>query len=117
MIDCVIVVGGNGALGQAVIKAANEKKIKTICIDLSSNPEAQVNLMAGHEAETYISADIPSDVLVVCTAGSWRGGEAKDAKLSDLDALYSTNLRPSLFTCSLSGLLKSKGTSHRTTDY
>lgn len=94
----VIVYGGRGALGSAIVKYFRDRSWWVGSIDLVANDEAHANIVVGAgeswtDQETEISGKI-AEVLgenkvdaVLCVAGGWAGGNAasKDlVKNSDL---------------------------------
>lgn len=94
----VFVIGGAGALGSAFIAATRDQD--TVCIDLRDNPQATHNARPGlpyHDCARYAT----DHNVVVCTAGSWSGGQLRDHNEPAMDALISSNLKPALWSAGL----------------
>lgn len=84
-----LIYGGNGALGQAIVKHMTEaKKWIVTSVDLKPNPAAKNNIVLSlsdswAEQERKVIASLPSILgnngklsAVICVAGGWAGGNA-----------------------------------------
>ncbi len=83
----VLVVGGAGALGRAVVDAFNAKQWRTIVADVAENTSAAVNVSLaglpwaeqGHHVTTSLQSHLAAPAgtggfdAIVCTAGGWMG--------------------------------------------
>ncbi|KAJ2157981.1 hypothetical protein GGF46_004118 [Coemansia sp. RSA 552] len=85
----VIVYGGSGALGAAIVRTFKRQAWHVICIDLRPNPDADDIITVGPSTSDLSEhgAAIANDVeavargapvdAVLCVAGGWQGGSAK----------------------------------------
>jgi len=105
-----LVVGGNGALGQAMILAFRNAGWRTVCMDLKANPAAEVNITLAADKDWRSNTTMAEEKLleivrerttktrkhpvstIVHCAGSWLGGGA-GSLLSSLDPMLDINLK------------------------
>lgn len=93
MSKAVIVLGGAGALGRAVVNSLKKNSMTAICVDLLNNKDAKYNVTIDSSAS--LASQVPSikahlsthlkDLSepgfaagVVSCAGSWAGGSISD---------------------------------------
>eukprot|EP01133_Synstelium_polycarpum_P005718 gene5718-6611_t len=77
MSNSVLVLGGSGAMGSAVVELFKAQGWNTVSVDFKENPVAAVNIIITNSEESEIKriiADIPSVNCVVCAAGGWSSG-------------------------------------------
>lgn len=83
----VLVYGGRGALGSAIVDVFKAKEWWTCNVDLAVNAQADVNVIVKHSAEFEQQAGEVSEQVekaldgnkldaVLCVAGGWAGGNA-----------------------------------------
>ncbi|KAJ1965659.1 hypothetical protein GGI12_000606 [Dipsacomyces acuminosporus] len=117
----VIVYGGRGALGAAIVGYFKKQSWKVISIDLVENSEADYNVAvsAEHDFPTQgeevaksiapILGDAKVDA-VLCVAGGWQGGNAaSDAFLKNADLSIKQSINTSLIAASLAAKYLRKG--------
>ena len=115
-----IVVGGAGALGRAIVKELKAVSIAPISIDISSNDDADHNLLVKPNTPLHlqykgiwtelnkhlIGASVPG---VFCAAGGWMGGSIGDENfLEVLDQMNAMNLATAALSANLSVRLLSQ---------
>ncbi|KAJ2355718.1 hypothetical protein IWW50_002348 [Coemansia erecta] len=102
----VVVYGGCGALGSAVVKFFKTQSWKVLSIDFNINPDADDNLVVTDKLQaldtqgTRISEDV-GELLsgakadaILCVAGGWQGGNAASASFlrnADMSLKQSVN--------------------------
>lgn len=84
----VLIYGGKGALGSAVLKHFKTKSFWALSVDLAKNEEADSNIVVDRKAnwaeqETQVLNEVGCAVgegnkldAVLCVAGGWAGGNA-----------------------------------------
>jgi len=86
----VLVYGGAGQLGEAVVAAFNAAKIQTYSVDLRSSKAANHSIVLStdsdfeksiHSAESKIQELGVKFDSVICTAGGWEGGGLSSSSL------------------------------------
>lgn len=102
----VLVSGGNGALGKAVVSTFKANGWHITSVDYKENKNADVNLLlnAGTDWNTNVktvleklSSQKTKFGVVVNVSGGWAGGGAKDFDtINNLDAMISMNLQSSV---------------------
>jgi len=115
----VLVCGGNGALGQAMISTFKQAGYRTISIDFNANPSSDINLLLQRDknwkenlasmhdqlhallSSTPTGSHLTTDVrntsnleVVIHCAGSWIGGDVQDVNLPRaVDTMLEINLK------------------------
>ncbi|KAI8322812.1 NAD(P)-binding protein [Martensiomyces pterosporus] len=109
----VIVYGGRGALGAAIVRYFKQQSWKVISVDLLENPEADHSVTVspgqdlsaqGHEVAQGISPLLDGAKVdaVLCVAGGWQGGNAASASfLKSADQSIQQSINTSLIATSL----------------
>ncbi|KNC49981.1 dihydropteridine reductase [Thecamonas trahens ATCC 50062] len=104
--NLVVVFGGAGQLGAAVVEAFNAASFTTVAIDIRENEAATVNLKIDlsateEEKAAALSAGLAAHVAesgdvvksVVCVAGGWCGGAIKSSEVfKQTDMMWSRNV-------------------------
>ncbi|XP_059146591.1 dihydropteridine reductase-like [Physella acuta] len=107
----ILVYGGKGALGNAVVSFFKAKSYWVGSIDLAVNEQADANVLVkpdstlpDQEAEvtTRVSELLGANKLdaIFCVAGGWAGGNAKKI-VEPADAMWKQSVWPSIITASL----------------
>lgn len=110
-----IVIGGNGALGRALVSQLVKLKNRTvISIDFAANIEAGHNILVKNKVnDNDIVANIEklatrTDAMVdsiFCVAGGWQGGNINDSNYkASIDKMFQMNLDPALAAVHLASL-------------
>ncbi|MGF3054945.1 SDR family NAD(P)-dependent oxidoreductase [Microbacterium sp. YY-01] len=96
-----LVTGSGGGIGQAIVEHMRRAGFRVIGVDLLPSPQADISIEADltkwsdHvQAVTDALLDEPLDALVNCAGVQIERGPVEDLQLSDLDRLYSHNVRP-----------------------
>lgn len=87
----ILVVGGNGALGKAVVKQFRPE-YTTVSLDLAANPDSTHSLILDpnwladsthhlSSLKSQLSTLSPKYDAVVCVAGAWAGGNVTSPTL------------------------------------
>lgn len=102
----VVVYGGAGALGQAVVKSFRARGgWKTHSIDLKECP---ISDTSSSKFDECLFKDKPD--TIVCVAGGWVGGDVSDPDVfQKLDKMMTVNLKPSLQAAHVARCLKPGG--------
>jgi dihydropteridine reductase len=107
-----LVVGGNGALGRAVVSALTQASWNVSNLDMTHNSEASHNIITEsgelQDQIERIHSDIESHApfnSIICTAGGWAGGSVRDKNVAEV--VQSMHER-----CTLSALLTGHLASH-----
>jgi len=95
----LLVWGGNGSLGQSVIKLFKEKEWDTVSVDYTQNTEAATNIVLGKNKSWKENAlDTSSQLgkvqfsMMVNTAGAWVGGSIEqDTIFEQFDRMIQFN--------------------------
>eukprot|EP00123_Amoebidium_parasiticum_P012289 comp21255_c0_seq1/m.28970 comp21255_c0_seq1/g.28970 ORF comp21255_c0_seq1/g.28970 comp21255_c0_seq1/m.28970 type:complete len:234 (-) comp21255_c0_seq1:397-1098(-) len=110
----VLVYGGKGALGSAVVKHFCKAQSSVISIDLAANEEAQHNILLNtsqslqaqyEHVNTELAKALSGSKLsaVFCVAGGWAGGNAaSDDLLANTDLMITQSLWTSIISARLS---------------
>ncbi|KAJ2455313.1 hypothetical protein EV183_000849 [Coemansia sp. RSA 2336] len=109
----VIVYGGCGALGSAIVKVFKKQAWQVLSIDLNINVEADDNVTVSSEPSlvhqgTKVTEDV-GDLLngtkadaLVCVAGGWQGGNAASKNfLSNADLSLKQSVHTSLIAANI----------------
>ena len=102
-----VVIGGNGALGRALVSQLMKLKNRTvISIDFAENVDAGHNILVKNKInDCDIVQNIESLVTrtdsmvdsIFCVAGGWQGGNINDSNYkSSIDKMFQMNLDPAL---------------------
>lgn len=103
----VLVYGGAGQLGDAIVRVFNDNGFETYSVDFRASEVAKVSVtLAGDVqsdvdkvAEQLTSSNVTLDV-VICAAGGWAGGDIKSKDiLAGVDKMYKFNIQ-SAVACS-----------------
>ncbi|GFO36533.1 dihydropteridine reductase [Plakobranchus ocellatus] len=115
----VIVYGGKGALGSAVVNLLKSKNYWVGSIDLAVNESADANVivkpeLSMPEQESEVSSKV-GDLLgenkldgILCVAGGWAGGNAKKI-VEAADSMWKQSVFPSVITASLASKFLKEG--------
>ena len=105
MMKKVLIVGGNGQLGKAMVTCFNSD-YQTFSLDLSVNPTSTHNLLLDQnwlqDSEEYLSSvnsSLSEHQLdsIVCVAGGWAGGNITSPSLmSDMQSQFNINTMSSV---------------------
>ena len=113
----IVVYGGNGGLGRAVISAFKAKGWTAVSVDFGENAEAdrQVRLESGQEWSAQLQSvlkqleGVAPDV-VYCAAGGWNGGDARSDDLcAGVDRLIDFNLKSAIACASVAARTLKEG--------
>ncbi|CAG9826788.1 unnamed protein product [Diabrotica balteata] len=108
----VIVYGGRGALGAKCISHFKANNFWVGSIDLTENPEADVNILVKKEdnlqdQETSILSSVNSSLNgskldgIFCVAGGWAGGNATKDLVKNSELMWNQSVCSSLIAASL----------------
>ncbi|KAF5303894.1 hypothetical protein FQR65_LT08088 [Abscondita terminalis] len=108
----VLVYGGKGALGAKCISLFKQKNWWVASIDLSSNDEADLNILVNknenlHEQEQQVLSSISKSLdgqkldAIVCVAGGWAGGNCQKDLVKNSDLMWQQSVCSSLIAVSL----------------
>ncbi|ALC44491.1 Dhpr [Drosophila busckii] len=108
----VVVYGGKGAMGSALVEHLKSNKYWVGSIDLSENEKADLSVVVPRDAsweeqETEIVCKVGESLAgekldaVICVAGGWAGGNAKKDLAKNADLMW----RQSVWTSSISATL------------
>jgi len=107
----VLIVGGNGALGRAVVTCFREIWEVT-SVDLEANPEAQKNLLFSptlcfeRQAREFAQATSDKFEAIICVAGGFEPGMIDDPSVFEqMDRMLHANLYPALLSAHLASRL------------
>uniref|UniRef100_A0A914UV06 Dihydropteridine reductase n=1 Tax=Plectus sambesii TaxID=2011161 RepID=A0A914UV06_9BILA len=111
----VLVYGGRGALGSAIVDFFKSKQWWTVSVDLASNDNADANVVVGptdswieqSEKVTHgVAQVIGEDKLdaIFCVAGGWAGGNAGAELVKSADMMW----KQSVWTSTIAAHLASK---------
>ncbi|KAF8987658.1 hypothetical protein CPC16_000285 [Podila verticillata] len=87
MVSSIVVYGGSGALGRAIVSTFIKKQWSVTSIDFSANPEATTNVLLQktdslEEQGNRVLGGVVGQVdAIVCVAGGWAGGNAASPDL------------------------------------
>ena len=112
----VLIVGGNGALGRAMVGCFRDTWEVT-SVDLEANPEAHRNslfnptLSFDRQAAAFVQDSVAKFEVIICVAGGFESGSIDDPSVFEqVDRMLHANLHPALFSSHLaSHLLSSSG--------
>ncbi|CAL8093405.1 unnamed protein product [Orchesella dallaii] len=123
----LLVIGGKGALGQAIVRHFKEKDAWVTCIDHGENEEAdlslninQDNLITTTEKAQWIEEKL-KEVLqpdnsgrmldgIICVAGGWMGGNVVSEEfLKSVDLMWKQSVESSAVAAYLAGRLLKEG--------
>eukprot|EP01138_Halocafeteria_seosinensis_P006483 gb/GECG01006627.1/.p1 GENE.gb/GECG01006627.1/~~gb/GECG01006627.1/.p1 ORF type:complete len:285 (+),score=36.29 gb/GECG01006627.1/:1-855(+) len=106
----IIIVGGNGALGRAMVDVFNQRGIQTINVDVKENSNAGDNILLDtslswkqqvHVVKTKLHENADA---VVCPAGGWAGGKVNEEEMIDgVEAMYHACIRSAVTASHLAG--------------
>jgi len=109
----VLVYGGNGSLGQALIQTFKRANFKTICVDYKENISAAVNIVLDQHSTptqslTKISTHLSERHLklgaIFNVAGGWTGDRLDSEVLfSEADRIWNMNVMSSLVASQVGG--------------
>lgn len=122
----ILVMGGAGALGTAIVEAASAAGATTITVDMKAGPIADISVVIQPE-------DIPAELTlpvsrvdaVYCVAGAWSGGSiTADDLVTSAEHMWAVNVRPSLMAAQMAAqfhaellvLTSAKAVTHGTPD-
>eukprot|EP00835_Amoeboradix_gromovi_P003085 NODE_192_length_15450_cov_0.476355.p6 type:complete len:219 gc:universal NODE_192_length_15450_cov_0.476355:2782-3438(+) len=87
----VLVIGGNGQLGQTVVDEFIVDNY-VISIDFSANSKASESIVLNDVLTDKIIEKLPSLNAVICVAGGWAGGSiTSNDVLASVDRMYKMN--------------------------
>ena len=83
-----LIIGGNGCLGQSMVKAFTARKWNTLNVDFTENKAATANLLLGKDFHTNIGG-LYADVeqfskkvdTIICVAGGFACSNIKDSDI------------------------------------
>ncbi|KAG0361963.1 hypothetical protein BG005_006988 [Podila minutissima] len=82
MVSSIVVYGGSGALGRAIVSTFIKKQWSVISVDFSANPEATTNVLLERgdsleeQGKRVLGGVVGQVDAIVCVAGGWAGGNA-----------------------------------------
>lgn len=106
----VLVIGGNGALGQSVVNVFNKGGWYTVSSDIAQSSSAGKSIMLKPgplEAQlSQLHGELDKNVkfdVVVCAAGGWVGGNAEDMDqfVQGMHQMTDMCLNPALMACNI----------------
>ncbi|KAG0268703.1 hypothetical protein DFQ27_005943 [Actinomortierella ambigua] len=116
MSSSVIVYGGNGALGRAVVTAFIKRQWTVTSVDLSANAEATKNVVLKVDdslsAQGKLVVDSIKDKVdaIVCVAGGWAGGNAaSDDYFASSELMWKQSVHSSLVASHLASKVLKEG--------
>ncbi|KAJ1660695.1 hypothetical protein IWQ61_000403 [Dispira simplex] len=121
MVSQVIVYGGCGGLGSALVSLFKSKSWRVISVDLRSNPEADANIPVdinlsfeaqAQQAISLLSQSVTTPVdAVLCVAGGWAGGSVVSSEVfSSTELMWKQSVQSSLVAAHIASKhLKSDG--------
>ncbi|KAF9955042.1 hypothetical protein BGZ70_010379 [Mortierella alpina] len=108
MVSSIVVYGGSGALGRAIVAFFVKKQWAVTCVDFSANHEATTNILLektdsleeqGKRVVGAISGQVDA---IVCVAGGWAGGNAASADLfANSELMWKQSVHSSLVAAHL----------------
>lgn len=119
MIDLlkVLIVGGAGALGNALVSEAKSKGYFVVCVDYNSSPNADKNIIINQPFSMEKAADLTEEVsmctpldIIICVAGGWKGGSIEDKNfIQSVQEMWECNVASSALAASFLPHLKAGG--------
>ncbi|KAG0244837.1 dihydropteridine reductase-like protein [Mortierella sp. GBAus27b] len=117
MTSSIVVYGGSGALGRAIVSKFKQMNWNVFSIDFFANPEATTNILLektdnleqqGNRVIGAVSCQVDA---IVCVAGGWAGGNAASTELfSTSELMWRQSVHSSLVASHLATKsLKPKG--------
>jgi dihydropteridine reductase len=111
----VLIYGGKGALGSAVLDHFKSKGFWTLNVDLSKNDAADANIMVDPTGcwitqEDYVLKEVETVLAgnkidgIFCVAGGWAGGNASKDLAKNADLMW----KQSVWSSSISASVASK---------
>ncbi|GJJ73872.1 dihydropteridine reductase [Entomortierella parvispora] len=108
MISSIVVYGGSGALGRAIVSAFIAKKWSVISVDFFPNQEATSNILlvkndSLEEQGKRVVNEVKEPVdAIVCVAGGWAGGNAASPELfANSELMWKQSVHSSLVAAHL----------------
>lgn len=96
-----VVTGSGGGIGGAIAAHLRREGYRVVGIDIKPSPDADVSVEAdltrwdAHAPSVEAAlGDAPIDALINCAGVQIRRGPVEEVALSDIDRLYTHNLRP-----------------------
>ncbi|KAF8958118.1 hypothetical protein BGZ46_002038 [Entomortierella lignicola] len=86
MVSSIVVYGGSGALGRAIVSTFIQKQWAVTSIDFSANQEATTNVLLEkndtleEQGKRVVGAVAGQVDAIVCVAGGWAGGNAASSE-------------------------------------
>lgn len=108
----ILVSGGKGALGSAVVSHFKSKKWWVASIDFHQNEVADLNILVDKnenlkdqqsKVKKSISLALKNDKLdtIICVAGGWMGGNAKNDLIKKTEMLWKQSVWSSLISADI----------------
>ncbi|CAO3697190.1 unnamed protein product [Rhizopus stolonifer] len=116
MVGSILVYGGAGALGRALVQHFKSKGYTVINVDLNENKEADFNTLAsstgslkdqGLALQESLSNILDNQKLsaIFCVAGGWAGGNAKNKEfLASTELMIQQSVHSSIIAAQLAAL-------------
>ncbi|KAJ1950842.1 hypothetical protein FBU59_000490 [Linderina macrospora] len=117
----VIVYGGRGALGAAIVNFFKQQAWRVISIDIAANTSADHSITVspdhdlpqqGQHVQSQLAAFLQGSQVdaVLCVAGGWQGGNAKSADfLTNADLSIKQSINTSIIAANLAALHMRQG--------
>ncbi|KAF9423467.1 hypothetical protein BGZ76_003653, partial [Entomortierella beljakovae] len=117
MVSSIVVYGGSGALGRAIVSTFIQKQWAVTSIDFFANQEATTNILLEkndtlEEQGKRVINSVAGEVdAIVCVAGGWAGGNAaSDELFATSELMWKQSVHSSLVAAHLaSKTLKAGG--------